>query len=75
MDYDITPYDDSTPRGLLEHAKKLNGKTFADVLHVKRTDLSLEKTTKITQLQCFSLKRRPKSLSRGVIPTLSASAH
>lgn len=49
MDYDITPYDDSTPRGLLEHAKKLNGKTFADVLHVKRTDLSLEKTTKITQ--------------------------
>lgn len=33
MDYDITPYDDSTPRGLLEHAKKLIGKTFADVLH------------------------------------------
>lgn len=33
MDYDITPYDDSTPQGLLEHAKKLIGKTFADVLH------------------------------------------
>lgn len=49
MDYDITPYDDSTSQSLLEHAKKLIGKTFADVLHVKRTNLSPEKTTKITQ--------------------------